>query len=141
MGKNRAFLTVFTTRLFWKLQISTWEDKLTALQDDLAYLAAKSANIVNRILDRQESELQMLDVNFDDDLSVEDYGSIMSQRQQIENNYQRQIDQEMAKTNVSEKFLQKQQTSIETRLQVARANEESCGEFMNSIDCGYFTNS
>ena len=141
MGKNRDFLTVFTSRLFWKLQVSEWEFKLTQISETLSRVAQESSNLINRIPDRQESELQALDVNFDDDLSLDDYTSVMKQRQQIENEYQRQIDQEMARANTSEKFLQQQQTSVETRLQVARANEESCGEFMNSVDCSYFGNS
>ncbi len=139
MGKNRDYVTINTARLFCTMEISNKEFKAIQLNETLANLSYESGNRITAILDRQECALQGVDPgDFDDDFSTEEYAKIMKQRQQIETQYQREVDAEMRRVKTAENTIQRQATLVETSLKELRARKETYDEFMNSIDCSYF---
>ncbi len=139
MGKNRAFLTMNAARNFCTLEISNKEFKAIELNETKAWLAYCSGNRTNKILDRQEAELQAIDPgDFDDSFSTEEYAKLMKKRQQIEIKYQREVDAELARTQSAEKLIDRQATQVETSLKELRARKETYDEYMQSIECSYF---
>ncbi len=139
MGKNRDYLTIHNARLFCTMEISNKEFTALQLNENLARLSYESGNRITAILDRQESALQAVDPgDFDDDFSTADYAKIMKQRQEIETQYQREVDAEMRRAKTAENTIQRQQTQVETALKELRARKETYDEYMGSIDCSYF---
>ncbi|MCX4275061.1 MAG: hypothetical protein OSJ27_04665 [Candidatus Gastranaerophilales bacterium] len=139
MGKNRDFVTISIARNFCTLEISNKEFKAIELNETLSRLSYESGNRVNQILDRQEAALQGIDPgDFNDDFSTAEYAKLMKKRQQIETQYQREVDAEMARVHTAEKAIERQATMVETSLKELRARKETYDEFMQSIDCSYF---
>lgn len=125
----------------WTMQKSEWQYKLTQISQRLMDLARDSANIISRFMDKQESELQALDIDFDaDDISTEDYMKAMKERQKIEEECQNAMNIELAKVNSAEKFEQQQQQSVEVRLENANAQIETLDQYLGTVNCSYFSN-
>ena len=128
MGKNRAFNTINLARLFAKMQVSILELSLVKISDDKQTFQRIQSAITSGILDRKENELQAIDAQFEGDITTD-----------IENKFQAELDTQLAQVQANEKFYDQKQQRVEQQIEVCRADAESYDEFMNTVDCSYFT--
>ena len=139
MGKNRDYATVFGSKLKWVLEKSNCQKVLIDISQRLMDLARDSANLITKYMDRQESQLQALDIDFDaEDISTEDYMKAMKERQKIEEECQNALNIELAKVNAAEKFEQQKQEKAQLRLENANAQIETLDQYLATVNCGYF---
>lgn len=137
-GKNRAWLPILAMKLLWTAQKCIWQHKLVDISDGLQTLARESANIMMKFMDSQESQMQALDAEFDgDDISTEEYMELNKKRQEIEETCQNEMNVALARVNAREKSDQQMQVSVETRLENANAQLETCDAYLQEIDSAY----
>lgn len=139
MGKNRAFNVINLARLFAKMQVSILELSLVKISDDKQTFQRIQSAITNGILDRKENELQAIDAQFEGDITTDMRMEMMNMRKDIENKFQAELDTQLAQVQANEKFYDQKQQRVEQQIEVCRADAESYDEFMNTVDCSYFT--
>lgn len=141
-------------------QLSDYQYELTELSDDKMVLHRNTSNQTNQILDREEAELQAVDAELDmnqplDDIpedgeeaasaatsniTTEQRIEAMNKKQEIQNNYQSEVDQVLANAQVVEEDIDKKITMKETQIQALEAEKQTYDDYLDQTDMGYFGN-
>jgi len=137
MGENRTYVQPFGWLLTAIIAVSNCEDALWRESEETDWDSRQGAIETSNELAQQESELQVLDAEFSDDLTTEEYAKKMKKRQEIEEKHTKNLMVIQMNYKMKEDHHQKRQTQLETTLEEQRTEMQTAKELVQAMDCSY----